>query len=76
MKNFKLIRNPFLLFSPFLLFFVVIGYLDGSKTVTGYIMDNHLFTGDEGRYYTFAQNLLNGFYSPPAPNIDLWGGPG
>lgn len=76
MKKLKLTRNPYLFFSPFLLFFIILGYLDGSKTVTGYIMGSHLFTGDEGRYYEFAHNLLNGFYSPPAPNINLWNGPG
>jgi 4-amino-4-deoxy-L-arabinose transferase-like glycosyltransferase len=32
--------------------------------------------GDEGRYLMFAQNLLHGFYSPPAPDINLWNGPG
>ncbi|MDP3014343.1 MAG: hypothetical protein Q8M92_08890, partial [Candidatus Subteraquimicrobiales bacterium] len=32
--------------------------------------------GDEGRYILFAQNLLHGFYSPPAPDINLWNGPG
>ena len=32
--------------------------------------------GDEPRYLNYAQNLLQGFYSPPAPNIDLWSGPG
>jgi hypothetical protein len=32
--------------------------------------------GDEIRYITYAQNLLNGFYSPPAPDFDLWSGPG
>ena len=32
--------------------------------------------GDEGRYYMYAQNLLQGFYSPPPPDIYLWNGPG
>lgn len=32
--------------------------------------------GDEARYISFAQNLLNGFYSPPAPDFNLWSGPG
>lgn len=32
--------------------------------------------GDEARYIQFAQNLLNGFYSPAYPNIDLINGPG
>ena len=34
------------------------------------------FYGDEGRYYQFAKNLTSGFYSPPAPKIDLTNGPG
>ncbi len=32
--------------------------------------------GDENRYLMFANNLLNGYYSPPAPDINLWNGPG
>jgi hypothetical protein len=32
--------------------------------------------GDEPRYITFASNLLHGFFSPPAPDINLWSGPG
>ena len=32
--------------------------------------------GDEQNYLTLAQNLLNGFYSPPPPDINLWRGPG
>jgi 4-amino-4-deoxy-L-arabinose transferase-like glycosyltransferase len=31
---------------------------------------------DELRYYGYASNLIHGFYSPPAPNILLWNGPG
>lgn len=34
-------------------------------------MDN-----DEGTYFDFANNLIKGYYSPPAPDIDLWCGPG
>lgn len=34
------------------------------------------FVDDEARYVRFANNILNGFYSPPFPNIDLWNGPG
>jgi hypothetical protein len=59
-------RNPFLLFSPFLIFFslyVIYAHKDS--------MD-----ADEGRYVQFAMNLIGGFYSPPAPDIDLWCGPG
>lgn len=32
--------------------------------------------GDESGYIYFAKNLLQGFYSPPAPDINLWWGPG
>ena len=31
---------------------------------------------DECRYINLSQNLLTGFYSPPAPYINLWSGPG
>ncbi|MFH0734508.1 MAG: hypothetical protein V1773_09555 [bacterium] len=34
------------------------------------------FIGDEERYINFAKNLLHGFYSPAAPYINLWNGPG
>jgi hypothetical protein len=33
-------------------------------------------TGDEVRYLWYADNILNGFYSPPPPDIVLWNGPG
>ncbi len=58
--------NPYLLFLPFLVFFVV--YI--------LIKNNNAFESDEERYYIFAQHLLQGFYSDPAPNINLWNGPG
>ena len=32
--------------------------------------------GDQIRYLSFAKNILNGYYSPPAPGINLWNGPG
>jgi 4-amino-4-deoxy-L-arabinose transferase-like glycosyltransferase len=32
--------------------------------------------GDESRYFQFAENILNGYYSPPPPDINLWNGPG
>jgi 4-amino-4-deoxy-L-arabinose transferase-like glycosyltransferase len=31
---------------------------------------------DECGYIQFSINLINGFYSPPAPDINLWWGPG
>lgn len=64
--NIKLKRNPFLLFSPFLLYYVY--YILKHKWPVLY--------GDEPRYIGFAVNLLHGFYSPPAPGINLWNGPG
>lgn len=66
MRNFKLTRNPYLLFSPFLILFIVL------------VLKLHtdVMEGDEGGYIIFAQNLLHGFYSPPAPDINLWWGPG
>lgn len=62
----KIKYNPYLLFFPFLVLFTVI--------VIKFHTD--AFEGDESRYYQFARNLLNGFYSPPAPDINLWNGPG
>jgi hypothetical protein len=32
--------------------------------------------GDQTRYLNYASNILDGFYSPPAPDIDLGNGPG
>jgi 4-amino-4-deoxy-L-arabinose transferase-like glycosyltransferase len=60
------IRNPWIIFSPFLVLFILIVIIfktDGT-------------IGDESRYLNYAQNLIQGFYSPPQPNIDLGNGPG
>lgn len=62
----KLIRNPFFIFLPFLAYYVYA--VIQNKWPTLY--------GDELRYVQFAKNLLHGFYSPPAPHINLWNGPG
>jgi len=59
-------KNTWVLFSPFLLLYVIISIVFAQNTLVG----------DEGRYLMFANNLLNGFYSPPAPEINLWNGPG
>ena len=59
-------KNPFLLFSPFLLLYI--GFV--------LLVYNNTLWGDELRHYRSAQNLLNGFYSPPAPDINLETGPG
>ena len=66
MKNIKMTRNPFLLFLPFLILFITIAL----------IFPTHGNDNDEARYLMFAQNMLHGFYSPPAPNIDLGNSPG
>jgi hypothetical protein len=62
----KLYTRPYLSLLPFLLLYALLIILQN---------DNALF-GDEGRYLQFSQNLLNGFYSPPPPHINLWNGPG
>lgn len=60
------IKNPYLIFLPFLLFYL--GYAASS-----YSLD---FIGDEKRFFRFATHLLQGYYSPPMPAIDLLSGPG
>jgi hypothetical protein len=59
-------KSPFLLFLPFLIFYILIVLRFHS---------NELY-GDEPRYIYFANNLIHGFYSTPAPDINLWNGPG
>jgi len=58
--------RPFISLLPFLVLYAVIII----------VQNNDAPFGDEGRYLQFAQNLLQGFYSPPPPNINLWNGPG
>ena len=58
--------NPLIIFLPYLIIFICI--------VIRYSSDQ--WGGDEARYYAFSKNLLKGFYSLPAPNINLWNGPG
>jgi hypothetical protein len=66
MKKLGFLNNPFVFFLPFLFFFIF------------YILRFHtqFSEGDEGGYIAFAKNLTMGFYSPPAPDINLWWGPG
>ncbi len=62
----KLFQNPFFLFLPFLIvFFLFVLYNRNAPLAS----DSHV-------YLMFANNLLNGFYSPPAPNFNLIEGPG
>ena len=66
MNKDNILNNPYLIFFPFLIAFVIwvlISPID-------------LSDGDQGRYLGCAQNLIHGFYSAPAPNIDLRSGPG
>jgi hypothetical protein len=66
MKINPIFKNPFILFSPFLIAFliwVIICPPNGTS-------------GDEARYLGYAQNLIHGFYSPPPPNVRLINGPG
>ena len=66
MKKVEIFKNPYLLFLPFLIAFiiyVVINPTDGKF-------------GDQPRYLLYANNLVHGFYSTPAPNIWLINGPG
>jgi 4-amino-4-deoxy-L-arabinose transferase-like glycosyltransferase len=66
MKNIKLTQNPYILFLPFLLIYLTLIV----------VLHNDIMEGDEDRYYTYAQNLTHGFFSPPPPAINLWSGPG
>ena len=62
----KLTRNPYFIFLPFLVLYVVVIFVNKWPTLYG----------DEIRYADFAWHILHGYYSPPAPHIDLWNGPG
>ncbi|CAN5804373.1 hypothetical protein BH11BAC4_BH11BAC4_04270 [soil metagenome] len=66
LNNIRLPRNPYLLFLPFLFLYVLVVLLFQSNPLWG----------DEIRHFNEAQNLLHGFYSPPAPKVELRNGPG
>lgn len=69
MANFRrkfLSLNIWWKFFPFLLLYIIICISFASNE----------FIMDESRYVNFARNILEGYYSPPYPNIDLWNGPG
>lgn len=65
-KNLSVRNSIWIKFSPFILLYTTIVFIASSDQLVG----------DESRYLMFAQNLIHGFYSPPAPDIDLWNGPG
>lgn len=62
----KLRRNPYFIFLPFLVLYVIVIFVNKWPALYG----------DEIRYTDFAWHILHGYYSPPAPHIDLWNGPG
>lgn len=65
-KNYKFNKNPYILFLPFLILYIII--------IIIFAYDANF--GDEIRYITYAKNLTHGFYSLPFPHIDLGNGPG
>jgi 4-amino-4-deoxy-L-arabinose transferase-like glycosyltransferase len=65
-EKFQLQRDPFLLFLPFLVFYIIIVS----------VLQANGFWGDEERYYVLSQHLLHGYYSSPAPNVSFENGPG
>jgi hypothetical protein len=62
----KFTQNPYVLFSPFLFFYAYVVIVNKWPALYG----------DEIRYVDFAHNLIHGYYSPSAPHINLWNGPG
>lgn len=66
MRKLIIKSNPYLLFFPFLILFIIWVFISPTKGTFG----------DESRYLWYAHNLINGFYSPPAPDINLSSGPG
>jgi len=66
MKKKEIIKNPYLILSPVLILsisYILIFPTDGKW-------------GDEARYINLAENIIHGYYSPPAPAIDFGNGPG
>lgn len=61
-------RNPWLLFAPFLGVYLIMIYKLNTATPI-------VLMGDEPRYLQYAQNLLQGYFSPNG-QVDLWSGPG
>jgi hypothetical protein len=64
-KN-RIFQNPFFFFLPFLLFYIVFIFIFQHPTPWG----------DETRNLRDVYNLLQGYFSPPPPNIILGSGPG
>jgi hypothetical protein len=58
--------NIYLKLFPFLILYLIICIF----------LSTNKLRYDEARYVMFAKNLINGFFSPPYPEINLWNGPG
>lgn len=61
----KLSATPWFFFFPLLFLYVALAAFGHRNEMEG----------DEGRYFMFAQNLAQGFYSP-REGLNLWNGPG
>lgn len=66
MINKKITKNPFLLFSPFLIVLMAVVI----------IFKTNGTTGDEGRYISLAENILHNYNATPANSIFFVDGPG
>ena len=66
MKKINILQNPYLLFFPFLIIYII--YIFNSPTEGNY--------GDEIGYLMYAENLLNGYCVTTFPDISLVSGPG
>lgn len=66
MKFTEFRQNPYLLFLPFLVIYIIIAV----------VFYGEAKNGDEQRYIMFAENLLKGYYSTPPPKLVLTSGPG
>lgn len=66
LKKNAIFKNPFIIFLPFLLFYLVYVLVFYNKTLWG----------DEVRHVEYATHLLDGFYSPPPPKVVFDMGPG
>jgi 4-amino-4-deoxy-L-arabinose transferase-like glycosyltransferase len=64
-RNIRVTENPYLLFLPFLLLYILFVL----------IFQHSSLQGDEDRFLLYAKNLTIGYYSPPS-HITLGQGPG
>ncbi len=66
MKKLFVTKNPYLIFLPFLILYIAV--------ILFFPTDGKF--GDETYYIKFAHNIINGYYSPSEPDVDLMYGPG